>query len=212
MPETISRKPVRISRMTKVPATPATPAAPAMEVQRIELEIKRVKLHLKGTSPLIVHKWSEKAKKQMLDKHMMKATKGKEPKDPEQDYLDSLYVRDDGSFGFPAVAFKSAAVRAGTYSDLKMTYLRGAFHVEGDLVRIDGKPRPREDMVRIAMTTDIRYRAEFPEWETDLPVAYNSRAISIEQIVNLFNVAGFAVGVGEWRPEKDGQFGRFEVA
>ena len=32
------------------------------------------------------------------------------------------------------------------------------------------------------------------------------------QILNLFNTAGFAVGVGEWRMEKDGQYGLFHVA
>jgi hypothetical protein len=30
--------------------------------------------------------------------------------------------------------------------------------------------------------------------------------------MNLLNTAGFAVGVGEWRPEKDGQYGMFRVA
>ena len=176
------------------------------------LSVDGIKLRLVGTSPLIVHKWSEKAKKQMLDKQMKKATQGKTAKDPELDYREALYTRPDGSYGFPAVGFKAAAVRAGTYCDMKMIFLRGAFHVEGDLVRIDGEPRPREDMVRVGMgTADIRYRPEFPEWSTDLEVTYNSRALAVEQIVHLFEVAGFAVGVGEWRPEKNGQFGRFKV-
>jgi hypothetical protein len=30
--------------------------------------------------------------------------------------------------------------------------------------------------------------------------------------VNLFNTAGFGVGIGEWRSEKDGQHGMFHVA
>ena len=93
-----------------------------------------------------------------------------------------------------------------------MVFLRGAFHVEGDLVHVEGEPQRREDMVRVGMgTADIRYRPEFPKWATELDVSYNSRALAAEQIVNLFEIAGFAVGVGEWRPEKDGQFGRFRV-
>jgi len=176
------------------------------------LAVDGVQLRLVGTSPLIVHKWSEKAKRQMLDKQMKKASQGKEAKNPEVDYRESLYIREDGSYGFPAVGFKAAAVRAGTYCDMKMVFLRGAFHVEGDLVKIDGEPKMREDMVRVGMgTADIRYRPEFSEWSTTLQVVYNSRALAVEQIVNLFEVAGFAVGVGEWRPEKDGQFGRFRV-
>jgi len=43
-------------------------------------------------------------------------------------------------------------------------------------------------------------------------VQLNTSAVSIEQLANLFVIAGFAVGVGEWRPEKNGQYGRFEVA
>ncbi len=40
----------------------------------------------------------------------------------------------------------------------------------------------------------------------------NSGAISAEQIANLLNTAGFGVGIGEWRPEKNGSYGRFHVA
>lgn len=182
------------------------------EVKLAGLAIEGIRLRLVGTSPLIVHKWSEKAKKQMLDKQMKRASQGKAAKDPDQDYRESLYIRDDGTYGFPAVAFKAAAVRAGTYCEMKMVFLRGAFHVEGDLVHVEGEPQRREDMVRVGMgTADIRYRPEFPKWATELEVSYNSRALAAEQIVNLFEIAGFAVGVGEWRPEKDGQFGRFRV-
>lgn len=181
-------------------------------IQLPELALKHLGIHIVGTSPLICHKWSEKAKRQMLDKQLGRAKTGKEPKNPEEDFESSLYRLEDGTFGFPSVAFKAAAVRAGTYADLKMTFLRGAFHVLGELVPIDGAPKPREDMVRVGMgTADIRYRGEFIDWEAVVPVDLNERALSVEQLVNLFRIAGFAVGVGEWRPEKDGQYGRFEV-
>jgi hypothetical protein len=68
-------------------------------------------------------------------------------------------------------------------------------------------------MVRIAMgTADIRYRGEFKDWSCTLRLSYNANVLSPEQIVNLFNVAGYAIGVGEWRPARDGSFGRFRVA
>lgn len=67
-------------------------------------------------------------------------------------------------------------------------------------------------MVRIAMgTADIRHRAEFPLWAVKVPVTTNSSIISLEQLVNLFNIAGFGVGVGEWRPERDRHNGTWIV-
>jgi hypothetical protein len=68
-------------------------------------------------------------------------------------------------------------------------------------------------MVRIAMgTADIRYRGVFNEWSTTFALRFNKNVLSPEQIVDLFNTAGFAIGVGEHRPEKNGSLGMFHVA
>ena len=90
-----------------------------------------------GDSGLIVHAWSEKAKKEMLDAQQGKSKgKKKEFKNPVADFIRSMYWLDgmpnipDGAteeeaeeifneaikkgarFGFPAVAIKKAAVSA----------------------------------------------------------------------------------------------------
>jgi len=179
------------------------------------LKIETMAVTLIGDTPLIVHRWSEKAKKQMLDKQMKKASHGKEAKDPEKDFRESLYVLPDGGYGFPIIGFKAAAVTACTsIGGLTKVAARQAFHVEGEYAVIEGgEPTMREDMVRVGMgTADIRYRGEFRNWWTTITVKFNGNVMSAEQILNLFSTAGFAVGVGEWRPERDGQFGRFHVA
>jgi hypothetical protein len=189
-----------------------TTAPTTVELPRLNLQ--RMRFTLIGDSPLISHAWSAKAKKQMLDKQMKRAKAAREAKDPEQDYLDSLYVHPSGGYGFPVVAFKSAAVDACSHVEgITKVEARGAFHIDGELAQIIGEPRMREDMVRVGMgTADIRYRGEFPEWRTELQLRYNASVLSQEQLLNLFNVAGFAIGVGEWRPQRDGSFGLFHVA
>ncbi|MCM0758067.1 hypothetical protein M7775_05685 [Sporomusa sphaeroides DSM 2875] len=195
-----------------------------VEIPGINIQMFTVKLV--GDSPLIVHAWSEKAKREMLDKQMKKAKAGREAKNPFKDYVDSLYWLTDkpenatqediekAKFGFPAVAFKAAAVDAGYQSGVtaNKTTSRGAFHIVGDMVEIEGTPEIREDMVRVGMgTADIRYRGEFKNWSVTLQVRYNANAMSMEQVINLFNLGGFACGIGEWRPAKDGSFGMFHV-
>lgn len=177
------------------------------------IDIRTLELRLVGDSPLICHRWSDKAKRQMLDKQMKRAKQAKDAKDPEADFQASLYPHPEGGYGFPTVAFKAAAVTACRYVDgMRMTEARGSFHVIGEMSELEGQPEPREDMVRVGMgTADIRYRAQFSKWATTLLVRYNAKAISPEQIINLFNIAGFGVGVGEWRPERNGSYGMFHV-
>jgi hypothetical protein len=188
------------------------PTATAVTLNPERIDIQRVKVRIVGDSPLITHAWSQKAKQMMLDKQMKKGTQAKEAKDPQRDYEESLYHLEGGGYGFPAVGVKACAIRGAKGLGMVMSDTRAAFHIEGDLLKIDGEPRPREDMVRVGMgTADLRYRAEFVKWSIDLPVTFNARIISAEQIVAMLDAGGFGTGLGEWRPEKDGQFGRFHV-
>lgn len=202
----------------------AEPQEVMIELPRLNLKVLEVVLV--GDAPLISHAWDEKVKKGMLDKQMKKAKQAKEAKDPWMDFVGSLYWLsprparptqkdvDKATFGFPAVAFKSSAVDACSHiANITKVEARGAFHINSEMVTIQGDPTMREDMVRIAMgTADIRYRGEFKSWRVSFPLRYNANIISPEQILNLFNTAGFAIGVGEWRPQCNGSFGMFHVA
>ncbi len=196
------------------------------------IEISTFELTLVGDSPLIVHAWSEKAKKEILDKQMKVAkTKVRSIRNPAADFIDSLYwltkkpaeptmeafyqaVAEGAEFGFPSVAFKAAAVSAGFRTGVtkNKTIPNSAFHINGDMVRIYGTPEIREDMVRVGMgAADLRYRGEFKEWSVILPIRFNMAVFTHEQIINLFNLGGFACGIGEWRPERGGSFGMYHV-
>jgi hypothetical protein len=190
----------------------AAPASSTISLPRFELRSMRIRLI--GDAPLICHAWSHKAKTEMLDKQMKKAKQAKAAKDPEQDFRDSLYIHPEGGYGFPSVAFKAAAVDACSHVDgITKVEARGAFHIDGDMMKIIGEPTPREDMVRVGMgTADIRYRGQFDPWSVEIPIRFNSGVLSAEQIIHLFNIAGFGIGVGEWRPQRDGMFGLFHVA
>jgi hypothetical protein len=214
---------------TKPPTTKSAEPSPAFVLP--PLNLGQVQCVIVGDTPLIVHAWSEKAKRLMLEKQTKAAAMAKEAKNPDEDFLQSLYTIEGGGYGFPSVAIKDAMVTACTsVAGVTKVAARQAFRVVGeqalvkgahpglvmrqDLVRILGsQPQMREDMVRIGMgTADIRYRGQFWPWCMEISLAYNKALLSDSQLVNLLNVAGFGVGVGEWRSEKDGQFGAFHVA
>lgn len=64
-------------------------------VNEIPMEVKRARIRIVGDSPLIVHAWSEKAKKEILDKQQKKAAKAKETRDPVKEFLRALYLLDE---------------------------------------------------------------------------------------------------------------------
>jgi len=187
----------------------------------VPIELRVLNLRLVGDTPLITNAWSEKARNMMRAKQQKTVLTAREAKVPEADFKASLYAHPDGNYGFKAIAFKSAAVTALSQVDGGLTKVRarGCFHVgdsgsSAELVRIEcpNEPRMREDPVRVATgTADLRYRGEFWPWAATLRIRYNARSVAVPQLVSLFNLAGFAVGVGEWRPEKDGINGMFHV-
>ena len=216
----------------------ATKKAATEVIEIRPIEIKKVTIRIVGDTPLIMHAWSEKAKRMMLEAQMGLAKgKKKEAKNPVDDFIRSMYwltpMPEDGTmesfeeaiangarFGFPVTAFKQAAIsaayRMGWAKD-KMS-MRGAFFIDSDengMIEIHSDtPEMREDMVKVGMgTADTRYRGEFKNWYVDLTISYNANGqYSLENIVNIINAGGYVCGVGEWRPERDGQNGMFHVA
>lgn len=221
-------------------------AAKKVELVSIKpIEMREVKLTIVGDTPLIVHAWSEKAKKQMLDAQMGKAKgKQKDKKSPAQDFIDSMYwltekpitagvedeegkldlfaqaIQNGAMFGFPVTALKQAAISASyrkNWTKDKMS-LRGVFFIDGgfgEFMEIKSDPPiMREDMVKVGMgTADIRYRGEFRNWSATFTLKYDENGqFDLSSIINMINAGGTVCGLGEWRVERDGQFGMFHVA
>lgn len=210
--------------MSKGKTTTTTTAPTEAEEQSAQVMIDRIaaetiKVPIVGTTPLLVHKFSTKAKRQMLDAMQGRKTP-KQPKDPKADYESSIYRTADGAFAFPATAFKLATCGAARFYDksVTMTALRqfmffgGVPGEDGDLVvKIDGEPIMREDVVRVGQGTDLRYRAQFTEWSATLEVTYVLSALTRGSVLSLIDAGGMGVGVGEWRPEKKGTFGTYKI-
>lgn len=177
------------------------------------IKVEQFTIKIIGDTSLISHRFSDQEKQQILDKQMRKPAKQREPKNPEEQFENSIYYTNDGLYGFPAIAIKNAAVSACRFlPDMKMTEARGAFFVMGEIIPINGEPTIREDIVRLnGRTADIRYRAEYIDWIIPVTVRFNPNIISIDGVVSLINLAGFHIGIGDWRPEKNGTHGMFHV-
>lgn len=179
-----------------------------------EIRLGRIVVGIVGQTPLLTNRFGEKARQKIEDKQQKKAKGPKEARNPEEEFQDAAHMISEGVYGFPAVGIKKALVVAGgRFADEKMTHLRGVINIMGDLIEIKAKkPTMRSDTVRLANgVTSIAYRPQFMPWEMEIPVVFNSSIIGESQILNLFQIAGFAVGFGAWRPECNGVFGQFTL-
>lgn len=176
---------------------------------------------IRGTAPLIVNRWSEKAKAMMLTSQQSKAKAKRPPKDPYADFEASRYRMPDGRDGFPATAFKAAIVHSARLFDKSLTQviMKQTVIVGGEgpdqLVPIVGEATMREDTPRNASgVADLRYRAQFWPWSAVLTVVCVQDQFDNDSVVALVDAAGIG-GVGEWRPTSPksatGTYGTFEV-
>jgi len=193
-----------------------------MATQAIKLDrpkIQSARLRIVGVSPLITHRFSEKAKKQIRDKKAGNKKKNRDVTDPEAEFMEACYFLSDGGYGFPVTGLKDC-IRRGGHKDLgiPMTLVSRGFFIhadESDLIRIDCEagPKMREDPVRVGMgSTDLRYRPEFSRWGMTINFEFDTEWLTLETIAALVERGGFGIGIGEWRPEKGGEYGRFKLA
>lgn len=179
---------------------------------------------IEGTRPYVQLRFSEKAKNEILAKHMAGSTskteKVRKPKRPGDLYEEAMYGSTEGWRGIPCAAFRKAMVDACRLTGVPMTVAKLLVFIEPDgydatdgeaLVRIiKGEPRQRVDAVRNATgVADIRIRAHWdPGWQATVRITYDATFITLEKVATLLMRAGLQVGIGEGRPNSKKTCGR----
>ena len=173
-----------------------------------------VGLEVTGTADLIQNNFSQKSIEQMLKKHMGISVQ-KESKKPSQ-VIEQATIRNvANAICVPPTALKSAMLTASTQlKTLKKTQIRTSLFIEGGSIPITySEMIPRMDIVRtsgMTRTPDVRFRPGFIGWSARMIIQF-ADTLSVQTVVDLLNRAG-TVGIGEWRPEKNGTHGTFRVS
>jgi len=197
-----------------------TPAVEPNKITITPVAIATVNFTIKqrGESPLVVHAWSAKALRTMRLTAAERKKVAKVARNPEEEADGATYYMDDGRIGISAMAVKSSLLKAAhkDFGIPRTTVMKAMFlkasDTSGNLPLEYVEMSIREDCVRVGNgSTDLRYRPEFQGWSVDVCFEIDTRVLTPDDLVNLANNAGFGVGVGEWRPEKGGEWGRFEV-
>lgn len=197
--------------------------AKAKEAVRIEIQppkFQAITLRLVGTAPLMLHKFSEKMRKQIEEKQTTESkTKAKRaPKDYAAEFQGARYLDAKGRDGLPCGAIRAAMISACRFVDgLPMTRAKGAFFIvpqtndrtDGTpLVLIEGKAKHDTRPVRLESgVADLRNRPRYDDWSVEITVQYDADMLTANDIANLLARAGAQIGVGELRPQGPNSYG-----
>ncbi len=142
---------------------------------------------------------------------------------PEEEAATKAYRLDDGTLYVPTRAFRSAIkeaakgrrigkgyattlVKGGVFEPTEVTPL--VHPVTGEVIR------DYDVFVARAVVQGNgvqRARPRIPEWGAKVYLEIDAEALAPEHVEELLAIAGRTVGVGDWRPQKDGSYGRFRA-
>lgn len=179
-------------------------------------KISEIKITIQGESPLVINKFSAKAKALMMATQQAgasaKTKRAREPKDFEMLGHDARHISTEGWDGIHAAAFRNAAISACRAAGFVMTKAKLAIFVMPDgfdrddktpLVRLtEGEPEiivsPCRNQTGVI---DLRPRPVYFPWKATLRIRHDEDILSTSDVVNLMARVGAQVGIGEGRPD-----------
>lgn len=212
----------------------ATKKAAATDTVAVSIRapnLQQIRLNIRGTSPLVLNRFSVTARTEMVKKQEAGSTSSKgrkkEAKDFDARFREACYVAEEGWYGINASAFRRAMISACRLVGFKMTHAKLSLFVVADgvdaldptfaLVKIHGAAPVRHDAtVRLETgVADVRPRPMWRDWGCTLNLKYDADQFTAGDVVNLLARVGQQVGIGEGRPDSRGGagmgWGMFEV-
>lgn len=176
---------------------------------------------ISGLTPLLLHRWAEaqETEEGIRAIHI-------ERRDPRQEAEKVCYRRADDAIYFPGAAIARMLREAGgshkqrgSRKSLKFVIPAAVIVLEdqlmlkdtnGDLIKgfeVDSRP------VTIPATKGriMRHRPRFNTWGAEISLEIDSQMIEPETVHQLLTEGGKRIGIGDFRPERGGPFGRFAV-
>lgn len=192
----------------------------------------RYRIELKGIAPLITNNGAagldtrspanvEKA--EISKKKGSNRTEHEENRLRELDCFISLYEGEDGAPTIPGDMLR-AAIEAAAKTLKQGPQVRGGLLVEGvEKFSYDRNPgttidklSKNEDVqftvpVRVQQNRILKTRAKFDEWGVTFTIDADDEQVDQSQLQAWLDIAGRRIGIGDWRPQKSGVYGRFKT-
>ena len=133
----------------------------------------------------------------------------------------------DGQLAFPANAVRSALLNASVGHKIGRRSAKAV--LAGAIIDVlspsggewllltdhDGRPLTTYeiDLRRAVVQRNavLRARPRLDQWQARVAIIYDPEFIQEKEIEIFVKRAGITVGIGDWRPEKNGTMGRFEI-
>jgi len=175
--------------------------------------MKQYKVEIKGITPLLQNKPEEYGfDEQWVEK--------KANNDWEKEALKKLYIDMDGNIYQPATHIERALIEAGKKIRVKGKGKATYSKLFGSMITVPELDIPHKipeyeilkALVVIPSTKGrvMRYRPIFKKWKLEFNIDIEDE-IDPNAVKEALEIAGKYVGIGDWRPEKKGKYGKFQV-
>jgi len=173
--------------------------------------MEKISVEVEGISPLLINRFRDTS----IDTQSKKRTGSIK----ERVLEDKLYLY-DGKPHIPSIYLRNCIVEAGKQFKItgkgKSTYsklLGSTIDVNPDNILIQGGYMPFRVAAVNPMTKGrmMVTRPRFDKWKCKFEVILNDDSVPAGVLNELIEHAGRYVGIGDWRPEKKGMFGKFMI-
>lgn len=170
---------------------------------------------IKGTSPLVIHRFNKKIKKEFRDKigtgkPARSKRKTHEPQDVGELFNEARYVSQEGWDGFNATAIRGSMISVCSLVGVFKTVAKLTVFVQPDgwdaeepqipLVRIYGEAKQQEDIGRTSTgVAMLIIRAAYYKWSAKVRLRWDADQLTLEDVTNLLSRAGQQCGICEGR-------------
>jgi hypothetical protein len=186
------------------------------------MSIVLIDVSIEGATPLLCNKFTDAAAMKATEGSRMSAVGG-DKGTPKEQAEARLYIGHEGKPVIPQPNLFRCLIDAGTFfkagkskvTTQKNSLIPACVEIEGIELPLVSKEGWAVDTraVRIPATGGriLCHRPSFNDWKIDFTLRIDTQLISVKLVREILDAAGRRIGLGDFRPDRKGPFGKFVV-